>query len=239
MREDERDQAAGRALGGLSPEEKARFDEEAVESAELARALDEYQATVSMLESGVARERAADDLFDGVLARIEGEPSESRPPGERAPSERQRRWWPAFAGGLAVAAAAAIVLVLVLSGSDELGPVDARAAVSGTPEFSGVHGEATLRGVDEDDGVLVLDLNEVPAPAPGEHYEVWVLREGAGGEMEAVGVFSPTDSAVELDFRLPGPGDYEAVDVSVEPDGGPAEHSGRSLAGGAFEPAAP
>jgi hypothetical protein len=52
--------------------------------------------------------------------------------------------------------------------------------------------------------------------------EVWVLRREAEGEMEAVGVFVPTSATPDLEFRLPGPGDYEAVDVSVEPDGGPA-----------------
>jgi hypothetical protein len=53
--------------------------------------------------------------------------------------------------------------------------------------------------------------------------------------MEAVGVFTPIAQDVELELRLPGPGTYRAVDVSVEPDGGSAEHSGRSLAGGRFE----
>ena len=75
---------------------------------------------------------------------------------------------------------------------------------------------------------MAVDLDDVPAPEAGEHYEVWVLRKEAGGEMEAVGVFTPTTSSVDLEFRLPGPGDYEAVDVSVEEDGGPAAHSGTS-----------
>ena len=54
--------------------------------------------------------------------------------------------------------------------------------------------------------------------------------------MEAVGAFTPTGSRVRLKLGLPGAGDYEAVDVSVEPDGGSASHSGLSLAGGHFEP---
>ena len=56
----------------------------------------------------------------------------------------------------------------------------------------------------------------------------------AGGEMEAVGAFTPTSGDVELDLPLPGPGDYAAVDVSVEEDGGPPAHSDTSLAGGTF-----
>ena len=54
--------------------------------------------------------------------------------------------------------------------------------------------------------------------------------------MEAVGVFTPDGSRVRLKLGLPGAGEYEAVDISVEPNGGPASHSGSSLAGGRFEP---
>ena len=48
------------------------------------------------------------------------------------------------------------------------------------------------------------------------------------------GVFTPTSSDVELELPLPGPGDYAAVDVSVEENGGPPAHSDTSLAGGTF-----
>ncbi len=62
-----------------------------------------------------------------------------------------------------------------------------------------------------------------------------MLRTEAGGEMEAVGSFTPDSDQARLELPLPGPGDYQAVDVSVEPDGGPPEHSGVSLAGGSFD----
>jgi hypothetical protein len=130
------------------------------------------------------------------------------------------------------------VLVLAVTGSDDLGAPDARAAVSGTEEFPGVRGEARLYRSGRPDGVLVVDLSDVPAPAPGEHYEVWVLRKEGGGAMEAVGSFAAGGPTVDIELPLPGSGDYEAVDVSVEPDGGLAAHSGRSLAGGHFEPVA-
>ena len=63
-----------------------------------------------------------------------------------------------------------------------------------------------------------------------------MLRPASGETMEAVGVFDPTTSEVELELGLPGAGEYVAVDISVEPDAGPPEHSGTSLAGGEFEP---
>jgi hypothetical protein len=202
-----------------------------------------------MLEAGLAREEPPAGLFEQVLAQIEAEslapesPAASEQVAETPvaarPSfrERARRFWPAFAAGAATAAAAA-VLLLLLTGGGGLGSPDARAAVSGTTEFPGVSGEARLYRSTGDDGVLVVDLSDVPPPAPGEHYEVWVLRKEGGGAMEAVGTFAAGGTAVDLELPLPGPGDYEAVDVSVEPDGGPAAHSGRSLAGGKFEPAA-
>jgi anti-sigma-K factor RskA len=239
--EQERDLAAGAALGALSAEDAARLDADVARSPELAAHLEEYRATVSMLEATVGRERPPADLFDGVLERIEAEavpaPVQEEPArGRERRRERSWRLWPAFAAG--AAAAAAVALVLVLAGGDDLGTPDARAAVQGTEDFPGVRGEARLYRAGQEDGVVVVALDDVPTPGSGEHYEVWVLRKEAGGAMEAVGVFTPTTASVDLEFRLPGPGDYEAVDVSVEEDGGPAAHSGTSLAGGVFEQAA-
>ena len=247
MNDEQRDLAAGAALGALSRDELAHFAVDEARTPGLAAQLGEYHATVAVLEASLVREKPPLDLFERVLARIEGEaPSPSRSSAGAATSEtaasprpsvrdRARRVWPAFAAG-AVAAAVATVLVLALTG-DDLGSPDARAALGGTEEFPGVHGEARLYRPAEADGVLAVDLLDMPAPAPGEHYEVWVLRREGGGAMEAVGSFTAAGSSVELELPLPGAGDYEAVDVSVEPDGGPAAHSGRSLAGGHFEPA--
>jgi anti-sigma-K factor RskA len=241
MNDEQRDLAAGAALGALSPDELARFAVAEARTPGLAAQIGEYRATVAMLEASLVREEPPSDLVERVLARIEEEApasaaaSETAAPPRPSVRDRVRDVWPAFAAG-AVAAAVATMLVLALTG-DDLGSPDARAAVSGTEEFPGVHGEARLYGSDQDDGVLVVDLADVPVPTPGEHYEVWVLRTQAGGEMEAVGSFAAGGSSVDLKLPLPGAGDYEAVDVSVEPDGGPAAHSGRSLAGGNFEPA--
>lgn len=245
MNEHERDAAAAAALGALTPDEAARLEEEATRNPELAAELDEYRATITVLEASIARERPPADLFDRVLERLEPETTPIAAPRShdvarwRKPMSRirARRLVPAFVAGVATAAAA-IALVFALSDSDGLGSPDALAAVAGTEEFPNVRGEARLHGATGDDGVVVVDLVDVPTPAAGEHYEVWVLREASGGEMEAVGVFRPTSSSVDLRFTLPGPGDYQAVDVSVEEDGGAPEHSGRSLAGGRFEPTA-
>lgn len=52
--------------------------------------------------------------------------------------------------------------------------------------------------------------------------------------MESVGTFTAGGETVELSLALPHRVDLAAVGVSVEEDGGPAAHSGTSLAGGAF-----
>ena len=134
-------------------------------------------------------------------------------------------------GGLALAATAAIAIALLADGSRSA--PDARAVVQGTTEFADVSGEARLYSPEDPGGTLVLELESLPPPPSGHHYEVWVLREQAA-EMEAVGSFTPAHERAQLELQLPGPGAFSAVDVSVEPDGGSAEHSGVSLAGGTF-----
>ena len=235
MTDELRDQAAAEALGALTPDESARLAADAERDPALAMELEEYRATVSMLEAGIAREAPSYDLFPGILAEIESPAST----GEVARTPRSgwswRRAFPAFAVGAAVTAAV-FAVALALGSGGGLGTPDAVAAVSGTPAFAGVHGEARIYGTGTANGVLRVDLSDVPAASAGEHYEVWVLRPATGDAMEAVGVFDPTSPVVSLELGLPGAGDYVAVDISVEPDAGSPEHSGTSLAGGEFTP---
>ena len=223
MNDVDRDLLVGEAFGVLSPDEEKHVAELVAKDGAAAKELGQHRATVAALEAGVAREQPSADLFDRILAEVQ--PAPPRP----APAASRRRW--SWAPRLAVAGAAAAAVVLgitVFTGGP--GEPDARAAVAGTPEYAAVNGSATL-----EDGELVLELENLPAPPAGHHYEVWVLRSGGGGEMEAVGAFTPERESARLELPLPGPGDYEAVDVSVEPDGGPPEHSTVSLAGGSFE----
>ena len=216
--DDDRDLIAGAALGTLGPADASRL-ETLLEREEASAELEAQRATVAALEAGLARTAPSHDLFDRILAEIDQPLAEPQP--------RRLRWAPRLAAGLA-AAAAVVLGVVVLTGGP--GEPDARAAVAGTPQYAGVTGTATLDG-----GELVLELENVPAPPSGHHYEVWVLRAEGGGAMEAVGSFTPDGDDARLELPLPGPGDYQAVDVSVEPDGGPPEHSAVSLAGGSFE----
>ena len=185
------------------------------------------QATLAFVERSLPRVTPPADMFDRILAEI-------RPEATVVPlrPKAHRRAIVPVAGALAAVAAVVLIAVVALGG-DDLGPPDARAAISGKSDPS-VSGEAELFGVNADGGTVRVSLRDVPPPPSGHHYEVWVLREEGGGAMESVGVFTPTSSAVELDLPLPGPGNYAAVDVSVEEDDGPPAHSDTSLASGAF-----
>ncbi len=218
MNDSDRDLLAGEALGVLSPDDAKLAAELVAKDAVAAAELEQHRATVAAIEASVARAQPSADLFDRILTEV-------RP----APTPQRRRW--SWAPRIAVAGAAvgAFLIGIALFTGGSADP-DARAAVAGTPAFAGVSGNATL-----DDGELVLALENVPAPPAGHHYEVWVLRTEGGGEMESVGSFTPEGESARLELPLPGPGDYRALDVSVEPDGGSPEHSNVSLAGGSFE----
>ena len=236
MSDDRLDLAAAEALGALGASDSAALTAEVERDPVLAAELDDYRATVSMLEASVAREGPSHDLFAGILAEIDSEPAMSA--AERSNDRGRRLSWgrvlPAFAVG-AAATAAVFAIALAVDSDSSPGTADAVAAVAGTPDFAVVRGEARLYGSGQPGGVVQLELADVPAAPDGSHYEVWVLRPAAGGAMEAVGVFDSGGAEVKLELGLPGAGDYVAVDISVEPDAGSPEHSGTSLAGGTFE----
>lgn len=234
MTDDTRDLLAGDALDALSREDRERLEHELAVDPALAAERDAYRATVSALDAGVARVKPPDGLFDRILGELD-ETAEPEPQAAPRPEpERRWRWWPRLA--LAGAAAVLVVGVSLFARDDAPSPA-ARADVAGTAEFPGVRGVATLFAPDRPGGTVSVELENLPEPPAGSHYEVWVLREEAGEAMEAVGSFTPDGSRADLELPLPGPGIYRAVDVSVEPDGGSPEHSGVSLAGGAFDAA--
>jgi hypothetical protein len=183
--------------------------------------------TLATVERSLPRVAPPADMFDRILAEI-------RPEATVVPLQRRahRRVVMPAVGALAAVAAAVLIAVVALGG-DNLGPPGARAAIAGRSDTA-VTGEAVLYGSTADGGTVHVSLRGVPPAPVGHHYEVWVLRRDAAGQMEAVGTFTPTSSDVKLDLPLPGPGDYAAVDVSIEENGGPPVHSDTSLAGGTF-----
>ena len=121
MSDELRELAAGSAIGALPAEETMRLEGEAARNPALARELEEYRATLSLLEAHVAREAPSYDLFPGILAELEPATAAATA-SERAPrrSWSWRRALPAFAIG-AAATAAVFVLALALGSTSGLG----------------------------------------------------------------------------------------------------------------------
>lgn len=209
------------ALGALDEHEAASLRAHAETCAECSRALAEHDALVVQLDSALVREPAP-AFEDLVFQRPEPVPA-------RTPRRRRRVAWTGTAAGLS--AAAAVVIVLLLGG----GSASPAAIAAVHSELAGAKtsGEARLFHPDRPDGTLGLHLTDVPAPPQGTYYTVWVLPRGQKS-MEAIGTFVPRGRDVDLKLNLPGSGDYEAVDISIQRVGGPSAHSGKSLAGGAF-----
>ena len=183
--------------------------------------------TLSHLERLLPRVSPPADIFDRILAEIQPEATVI----PLRPKTHRRPVVPVVATFAAVAAV--IGIAILATGGNGLGPPDARAAIAGKSDPA-VTGEARLYGSTADGGTVQVKLRDVPPAPSGHHYEVWVLRRNGGGQMEAIGSFTPTSQTVKLDLPLPGAGDYAAVDISVEQDGGSPLHSDTSLASGAF-----
>lgn len=216
-RTETRQALAALALDVLPDDEARGVEEDAAADAELARELESYRATVRALARVLPREPAPSHLFAAGRKM------------PRAWTLRSVRLRDVALVAGAVTAVAVLVAGLALRGGGAT--PDARAElVAG--DGGAVRGEALLHDTRRDDGRLVLRLRAVPPLERGHHYQVWLLRVGSD-EPDPVGAFSGRGE-VEAEFRLPGPGRFAAVDVSLEEDGGDPGHSGRSLAAGTF-----
>lgn len=140
-----------------------------------------------------------------------------------------RRVLPRLAAVAAVAACSVAVTLAVTR--NETGSPQVTAPIVSTEPAAALAGSVKLFEPDSAAGHVVLNLRNVPDAPAGHHYEVWVLRPGEGAEMEAIGAFSPENGRASLTLSLPGPGEYVALDISIQEDAGPPEHSGSSLGG--------
>lgn len=135
------------------------------------------------------------------------------------------------AGAAAIAAASVLVTLAVTRDGSPGSPAQTAAIVAADQQVAAVTGRVRVFQPESASGRLVVNLENVPDAPAGHHYEVWVLRPGGQVEMEPVGAFTPQDGRADLDLSLPGPGEYVAVDISIQENGGSPVHSGKSLAG--------
>jgi anti-sigma-K factor RskA len=155
-----------------------------------------------------------------------GEPAAPAPAPVRAGSRRRRGPLVGLAAALALAVVAAVVLW-----TGGLGRPDDRTVPLAGVGAVAASGRASMTG-DDGDRAMTVTADGLPAPAPGQYYEVWLLDPDAG-TVFPVGVL-PRDG--EARFTLPASvvGRYRAIDVSLEADDGDPGHSRRSLLRGRY-----
>jgi anti-sigma-K factor RskA len=177
----------------------------------------EHRDTVSRLDRGVARVSPPEDLFDRILADTR--------PARPTPLHRRLSTW---AAPVAAAAAAVLVTLAVTRGGEGLGDPAGRATIRSAL----VDGTVAVYRPEERDGEVVIDLDRVPDPPSEHYYELWIV--GPGGRSLPIGAFTPEDGEAHFEVRLPTPGRYLSVDISIEEVDGPPQHSGRSIATARF-----
>jgi Anti-sigma-K factor rskA len=120
---------------------------------------------------------------------------------------------------------AAAVLVALLLGAGGLtlgrdrGAVGGRTVALGPPAAGPASGQARMRG-DGDDQIMTMTARNLPRPAAGAYYEVWLVDDA--GHRFPVGVLAPDGEGV---WSLPADiaARYRVIDVTLEPaDGNPA-----------------
>lgn len=159
------------------------------------------------------------------------------PTGERR--RRSRSLWPsggfgwpqAFAGGLAavVLFAAGTLLGTSLGGDGSSPAVEERLALSAlSPEApAAASGEVSL--VSSGSDRLRLSVAGLKESGPREFYELWLM--GKDGELVALGSFRVgSGGSSEIEVPVPvDPDRYRYYDVSIQPENGSPQHSGRSV----------
>jgi len=227
-------------LGELGADERAAFERALAQDAAL-------RAEVERLRPVVAR-------LDALPA--EGWQEAPEPPPLRLPSEmaastvapprRWRRWLqgplmvrPAFAalGAAALLALGIVVGTLVDGGGDTSNApaIAQQRTVALQPLQRGVaaHGRALVAAAGSGAQRVTLRLRGLPPSRAHQFYEVWLMD--ANGPLIAIGSFRVgADGRATLQLPLPVQATrYQYFDISVQPEGDDANHSGDSVLRGA------
>lgn len=197
---------------------------------------EELQALTRTVDAGRSRtslawETPSASVWDAIAAEVTAESARTSPASRvaqtarhRAPRRRRRPF--ARVAGLLVAAGAAVAIVVavVIPRPESL----ATAMLDGFPAHPGAHGTAEL---EREPGGSERVLVELDATFSGEGFrEVWLLTED-GTALVSLGVLEGRAGS----FTVPADVDtalFSVVDISQEPTGGGAEHSGDSIARG-------
>ncbi|MBK5111813.1 MAG: anti-sigma factor [Thermoleophilia bacterium] len=197
-----------------------------------------------VLPAGHPAESAAKAPSDpaGFAEQSAGTPETSEA-GHSGRATRSRSWWqagftwPRLATGLATGFALLAVGFFAGTLTDDGGSgsgLDPGAQPSTTVAMdslgeapAGASGEVSLTSSGEDPATVTVDGLK---PSPNkEFYEVWLL--GDEGELISLGSFRVgADGESRIEVPLPvNPEKYKYFDVSIQPENGSPDHSGRSV----------
>jgi anti-sigma-K factor RskA len=208
-------------LQALPDDERQDFESHLLACADCRSEVARLQVAVDVLPASVPQYEAPPELRDRIMSVVRREaellaaagPEADRPP---APVPEKRSWnfrmprMPRLAvGGTLAGAVAGVALGAVLL-SD--GPMTRTV-----PAEVGIQGAQASLVIHDDDSKLVAE--NLPAPAAGRVYQVWVKRPGRDPEAtDALFTVRSDGSAV---VSVPGSMDgVEAVLVTSEPEGG-------------------
>jgi anti-sigma-K factor RskA len=229
---DQRADVGAYLLGELDAEQRTAFERALAEDAALRAEVERLRPVVSRLDALPAE--AWEDA-DPPPLRLPVEAPESPPATVTAPlaSPRRRRLVlrPAFA-----ALAAALLLgigigigALIDSGGSSPTAPPALRSVTLDPLRSGTaaHGRALV--ADGAQPRVTLRMRGLPPSRAHQFYEVWLMD--ASGPLISIGSFRVgDDGSATLRLPLPVPAaNYQYFDVSVQPEGDDASHSGESV----------
>jgi anti-sigma-K factor RskA len=212
-----RDDLAAYALGALGADEAAALERHFDTCPDCEARLRWLTPAVDMLPAGVEQRTPPPRLRESLMETVRAEAAPAAP---AAAPARRGSWLDAFRGlALRPATGMAVLILLVvgvgagylLRGSETEPPVEITKAESLN---AAVPVSATLQSNGE---TATLHVNELPAIAQDEVYEIWVQRAGV---MEPSGTFvlESNGSAVAAVHGSVEGG--EAIFVTREPDGG-------------------
>ena len=209
-----RDDLAAYALDALDRDEVARLERH-LESCESCRdRLQWLRPAVDQLPAAVEQRTPPDSLRRSLMETVRAEAAPGAPAVQ--PTARRSSWWEALSGALlrpATAMAAVAILAVGVGIGYLAGGSDESEFIPATPGGSAT-ASATLER-QGDSGTLHVD--QLPALANNQVYEVWVQRDG---QVEPASTFVLRGDG-SADAAVPGPLEGgEAVLVTREPRGG-------------------
>lgn len=234
MNEESRQRTVAYLLGEMDVAARSQFEVDRKVDPELDRLTDEMAPIVTQLEELPAE--AWGSPIDPPPLVMPGVPPVAGPATVRpAPS----RWrfgigMPRLAGVLAAAVllvGAGMAVGTQLGGSGSNAPAAPEQTLAlqkiGDEAPAGAAGKVVLTNSTGDSARL--DVSGLKPTGSGEFYELWLL--GKNDELVALGTFRvEPDGASNIEVPLPvDPNQYKYFDVSIQPDNGDPNHSGRSV----------